>query len=487
MSEFVLGLPSLVAWIESETGLAFPDVHHDTIRRAASLRCSQLGVSAMEYQELLASDHSERTSFLNGILIGETYFFRDERQFSILANTVLPKLMMENEKVSLWSATCASGEEAISIIAVAEHVKTSLALSTEYKVLASDLNQDAIKTLVAGRYSQSSFRSDGKRWHGLLERLGAMEGDTWLANKISKRHLETRHLNLLTGELPPKESLDVVFFRNTLVYMKQDKKDAVIEKVVATIKPGGFLFLASPEIPSVRHPLLESVEREGGFFFLRLAEAKKKSVSVKGFSKTPTLVNTIRSDTFKASAFVPTPSPVPSKQSLDTGPRQASRLELDAAIQLASTWSRGSDSEAYPSERVSGFARSITTIVQAIQENRFSAALEMNDVFEKAAGENYVSIYLRALVLKHRGQDKEAVELWEKARLYCERFWPALFQAGMAQKQSNPERCKKLMTDCLETMSMDGGMYFILLEGFDSAYYRHMASSALIGLQGISS
>lgn len=478
------GLSGLVAWIEAETGLCFPEVHHDTIGRAASRRCAELSIGPEEYARLLAQDAGERSSFLSGVMIGETYFFRDERQFSILANTVLPKLMMERERVLMWSATCASGEEALSLAAVAEHVKATLGLACDYRVYASDINAEALSRLRTGRYSASSFRSDGKRWHGLLERLGSMDGDQWQANESAMARLEAKHLNLFTGELPAKESLDVVFFRNTLVYMKQDKKETIVDRIVATIRPGGCLFLASPEVPSVRHPLLESVEREGGFYFERLEKPRK---TIHAAAPTRALGFLGGGGGQKNAARAKTPSARPSW--LDEGrrqsaQRQASGAELDQALELASAWARGeAPAEDKHSERVRGFARALESVLKAIEANRFSAALELVDTFESSALENHVSLYLRALVLKHRGERAQALELWEKARLYCGSFWPALFQAGMAHGAGNPERSTALMSECLSAMDADasGGRFFALLEGFDSAYYRHMAHGVIAG------
>ena len=86
--------------------------------------------------------------------------------------------------------------------------------------------------------------------------------------------IRPRLINVLSSELFPSDSLDVVFFRNTLVYMPQTQKDRAIDRITHTLRPGGYLFLASPEIPTVRHPLLEVLERRGGFFFRRLSREK---------------------------------------------------------------------------------------------------------------------------------------------------------------------------------------------------------------------
>ena len=98
----------LVSWIEAETGLRFPEVHHETIRRVARARSAKLGLEADAYEELIRYDAAEKEGFFNEIMIGETYFFRDEKHFAILISDILPGLIGEGRELRLWSATCAN-------------------------------------------------------------------------------------------------------------------------------------------------------------------------------------------------------------------------------------------------------------------------------------------------------------------------------------------------------------------------------------------
>lgn len=468
----------LLAWIETETGLCFPEAHYESIHRAAITHSNKLNINPSEYMKLLNADAAERVSFLNDIMIGETYFFRDERQFSILTNSVLPKLMKEKSTINMWSASCASGEEALSLMAVAEQTKTILNTKTEYTILATDINQDALDRLKTGRYYSSSFRNDGKRWHAFLKHLGYMNEDEWQANEQILNKINIKRLNLLSDELPAKESMDIVLFRNTLVYMKQSKKDAIIERIVASIRPGGYLFLSSTEIPSIRHPLLESMEYNGNYYFLRLNTVEPKAVNAVEQKK----LSSKHDSTKKVKQVL---KKINTNTNSDTNshsmPRQASWAELEQTLDLSSARARGEITENSYSERVHSFAQALDYTLSAIQNNKFIEATELLAKFELMAHENYVSLHLRALVMKHSGKKDEAMELWEKARLFNSSFWPAIFHIGMSLASANPERSKKLLKECLTTMEDQsaGKRYFSLLEGFDSAYYQHMVHSML--------
>jgi hypothetical protein len=157
--------------------------------------------------------------------------------------------------------------------------------------------------------------------------------------------------------------------------------------------------------------------------------------------------------------------------------------EIVRGLQLASARARGTDAvdETGFSGNEQDVAGMITAIVAALGANVFGAADELLDRFEARTRETHISLYLKALVRKHQGQTGQALELWERARLYDQHFWPALFQSGLAYARIKPERSRCLMLECLRALETDrdGDAYFILLDGFDLPYYRRMAERHL--------
>jgi len=472
---------NLVKSIEQETGLCFPEVHHDTILKAARKHCAALGLAPEDYSNILQNDSEEKSRFLDDIMIGETYFFRDEKHFAALADWVLPQLFAAQSHLNIWSATCASGEEAISLIAVLDEVKARLACKCEYNIMATDINRSALKVLHEGIYTLGSFRTDGKRWHGLLDGCGFFRADSWVCKPEILERIQVRHLNLLTGNLP-KGPMDLIFFRNTLVYMKQEQKELIIKRIVELLRPGGFLFLASPEVPSIRHAKLKVLEREGTFFFQRIVGGE-----VAGGSKPADMrpvVTTAVSFSGQCSAAERSPEtatlePRLRKQRMPTGKKANVR-----DLRLALTHLSGEGSAAHTGF-VGELAHIISSISMMINQNRFSYADSKLDEFECIAGENFLSLYLRGLLRKHQGNLLEAIDLWERSRLYEAVFWPASFNIAVSSLEKNPERSKELLQECLKAMAADGApnQYVVLLDGFDTAYYRHMAQKLLAKIE----
>jgi len=470
-------LGPIVSWIEAETGLCFPDVHHETIRKTALRRGGALALESGAYLELLRCDDAEKSLFFGEIMIGETYFFRDERHFAVLISDILPRLMGDGRELRLWSATCATGEEAISLVAAAQHVRARLSgrlgAPAGFSVLASDINMNALAVLEAGRFPLSSLRSDGHTWHHLLELCGSMDGEGWQASPECLDRIRVRQLNILSEDPCEPESLDIAFFRNTLVYMPQEQKDRAVSRVARALRPGGYLFLSSTEIPSVRHPHFSIEEGEGCFYFRKLASSENRTARIG-----------VRGD--RAEPPKPAMERKRHERLAPASKRPAAPIgaaELEEGLALASDRLREPPSKAEaPGEGpVEQAAAKIEAIVAALHANSFSAADLLVGEFEALARENHVSLYLRALSLWHQGDQAGALELWERSRVYEPRFWPALFQAGKGYRQSNPGRSRALLRECLEAIDAGGeeNRYLALLDGFGAPYYRRMAETML--------
>jgi hypothetical protein len=130
-------------------------------------------------------------------------------------------------------------------------------------------------------------------------------------------------------------------------------------------------------------------------------------------------------------------------------------------------------------------AAAIEAITDALHRDRYSKAEELLDSFEAGAGETWVGLHLRALARKHRGLESDALALWERARDYDRRCWPAAFHLGMTLAKRDPVRAAELLGEARAgaEASPDGGRDLLaVLEGFDARYYARMADRMLTRL-----
>jgi chemotaxis protein methyltransferase CheR len=76
--------------------------------------------TAEAYGERLAQDFSEAEALLQSLHIGYSEFFRNGLAFALLERLILPGLLEAKEKsgrgeIRVWSAGCATGQEAWSL------------------------------------------------------------------------------------------------------------------------------------------------------------------------------------------------------------------------------------------------------------------------------------------------------------------------------------------------------------------------------------
>ena len=171
---------------------------------------------------------------------GQTAFFRDLALFRDFGRLVLPQL--HGEKRRILSLPCAAGQEAYSIALVAKAYG-----GFSFEVRGIDNNPHSIDFAREGEYECSL-----SEWAVLFEYFerGWLEKKDLSGNGIAlsvadevRKDVKFAVGNVLEKKL--KGNFDVAFCLNFLYHFKPRSKDAVVENLVASLKPGGFLVLDS--------------------------------------------------------------------------------------------------------------------------------------------------------------------------------------------------------------------------------------------------
>jgi chemotaxis methyl-accepting protein methylase len=111
---------SLLVHLKQSRGFDFSAYKRASLMRRVHIRMREAAVGDFtEYRSALDLDPKEFTRLFNTILINVTGFFRDgPAVWNYLAESVLPDIIAQSERtgrIRVWSAGCASGEEAYSI------------------------------------------------------------------------------------------------------------------------------------------------------------------------------------------------------------------------------------------------------------------------------------------------------------------------------------------------------------------------------------
>lgn len=198
------------------------------------------------------ADRTERV--VEALTTNETSWFRDVAPFQALAEHVVPDLVHRGgaTRLRVWSAACSTGQEPYSI---AITLADLLGASVGVEVLATDLNAQVLERAAAGTFTQLEVNR-GLPAPTLVKHF-RRAGSGWQVADELRRAVTFRRHNLL--DPAPGGPFDVVFLRNVLIYFDLPTKRAVLERVRAVLRPGGYLVLGAAETTIGVHDAYERV------------------------------------------------------------------------------------------------------------------------------------------------------------------------------------------------------------------------------------
>ena len=235
-------------------GINLGDSKKELLRTRLGKRLRLLGIPTFkEYYKYVTEDNKdELTNLFDAISTNLTSFFREQKHFDYLSETVLPEILDERKRrgdfqVRVWSCACSTGEEPYSLaIALAEY----LGMSSKYgvKMLATDVNTEVLEKAAQGLYKEARVENLPK----VILKKYFLRGEGKQAGYVKiKRQLQNmitfRRINLTAPRYPFRKQFDFIFCRNVMIYFDKHTQKQIIDKLYNHLKPGGYLFLGHAE------------------------------------------------------------------------------------------------------------------------------------------------------------------------------------------------------------------------------------------------
>lgn len=182
---------------------------------------------------------------LDAAVNGETYFFRDPSSLKAFSEEIAPERLLaagQDGVLDVWSAGCATGEEAYSLSIVLH--ERGLLPGRRVRILGTDLSPSHVRRARAAVYGPQALRAtsaDRRRDH-----FEASEGGLFRL----KPHLVAPVLfeaRSLLDEPASGPSFDVILCRNVLIYLDEESRTRVVEILASRLKPGGYILLGASD------------------------------------------------------------------------------------------------------------------------------------------------------------------------------------------------------------------------------------------------
>jgi chemotaxis protein methyltransferase CheR len=233
--------------IETRSGILFDDSRErfflTRVREHVEFRKLAHGTDLLR---LIKNSNVEYDSLLQRLLTQETSFFRYPAAFEALEKKVLPELHMKKfwespRSLRIWSAGCATGEEAFSVaMTVADALEFADAWNIH--ILATDVSRQALDHAEHGVYDARE-----------LEAVNPRQREQYFSRSNGHFVVKPRIRNLVTfapmnlAQVVYMGKFDCIFCMNVLIYFSEERQAQLMQRFYEYLEPGGYLFLGHAE------------------------------------------------------------------------------------------------------------------------------------------------------------------------------------------------------------------------------------------------
>ncbi len=237
----------LLEHLRRTRGFDFSGYKRTSLMRRVLKRMHTVHVPTFDaYPDYLELHPDEWASLFNTILINVTSFFRDPEVWAYIDTVILPELLdrhPESEPLRVWSAGCASGEEAYSVaMLLAERLGIEGARERA-KIYATDVDEDA---LTDARRAVFNVREAAALPPGFADKYFSIDENGATLNRELRRAVMFGRIDLLRDA--PISRIDLLLCRNTLMYFNAEAQERVLSRFSFSMDAQGFLVLGRPEV-----------------------------------------------------------------------------------------------------------------------------------------------------------------------------------------------------------------------------------------------
>lgn len=206
------------------------------------------------YIELLSQNRLERENLKSVLNNNFSEFFRNTLTFAFIEHQILPALLSEKFKenkreIRIWSAACASGQEAWSLAMLCDELSRKVKSEVRFRIFATDLSESEINQARMGIYSELELKNLSM---SRLKKYFTPKGEKFLVKPTLMEYIAFSVFDLLGEDCicPPVSiygNFDLILCSNLLFYYKTEVQKRIIGKVKHCLSKNGFLAVRETE------------------------------------------------------------------------------------------------------------------------------------------------------------------------------------------------------------------------------------------------
>ena len=259
MSQPDASFEALLLHLKENRGFDFTGYKRSSLTRRVDRRMTQVGVASYaEYVDYLEMHNEEFNALFNTILINVTGFFRDAEAWNYLRAEILPTVLATkapDEIIRVWSAGCASGEEAYTLAMILAETRGMEDFRARVKVYATDVDEEALTYARHATYDEREVRAIPTP---MLERYFDQLGSRFAFRKALRRSVIFGRNDLVQDA--PISKIDLLVCRNALMYFNAETQSRILSRLHFALAPNGVLFLGKAEMLLSHNKLFNPID-----------------------------------------------------------------------------------------------------------------------------------------------------------------------------------------------------------------------------------
>jgi two-component system CheB/CheR fusion protein len=297
---------ALLLYLKEARGFDFTGYKRASLMRRVRRRMTYIDVvSYGDYLDHLQVHPDEFTALFNTILINVTGFFRDPEAWAYLRDSVVPQLVMDKgpeAPIRVWSAGCASGEEAYTIAMVlAEYLGADQARE-RVKIYATDVDGEALNHARSASYTDRQLAGVPE---DLVQKYFDPSKGRYVFRKDLRRTVIFGRNDLMQDA--PISRVDLLTCRNTLMYFNAEAQARVLSRLHFALADGGVLLLGKAEMLLSHGATFAPVDLKRRIFRKVSATTSRTSVAAPETTPTPAATGLLGLDRLRDEAFATCP------------------------------------------------------------------------------------------------------------------------------------------------------------------------------------
>jgi chemotaxis protein methyltransferase CheR len=237
-----LDLAAVAEAVRTASGICVRPNQYDALGAAVTRAVG--GLDRLDPDSPLSAGSEAFDRVLDEVAVKETTFLRDRQQLEAIDWHDLLRSVPRGDVIRIWSAGCATGEEAYSLAILACEAFDSR--EPPVRIVGTDLSETALEKARTGRYRERAIRGVDD---ALLDRYFSFDGQDHIVGDALRGLVRFVQHNMVTDTAQPLgvTPCSLVVCRNVFIYFEPSTANTVMAAFARALTPGGAIILGAAD------------------------------------------------------------------------------------------------------------------------------------------------------------------------------------------------------------------------------------------------